>query len=400
MNYRTFPGAKERLSILGFGCMRLPLNSDDSSDIDTERAKRMVRAAIDRGVNYIDTAYPYHGGNSEAFVAETLQDGYREKVHLATKLPTWLIETREDMDKYLNEQLERLQTDRIDYYLIHALDKQRWAKITELGLFDFMNTAVSDGRVKYIGFSFHDDVDTFKTIIDAYDWDFCQIQYNYLDTEEQAGTEGLAYAYEKHIGIIVMEPLRTCRMHCSSPAGSSYRLSRTPDPPFFPRLCIQFAVSAALGRHISRRSSAGQRHTRSGSKEIRRQQSSSMGQRDRSSDRTAALPAVRHYCGTFHRRSHRRTGRRPRLFGCIEIRIRHLHGLHRQSAAQADHHRADHVPLFLQTLSIMIRIMIYSLYHKTVQFKGTLYELQDISWSEGKTIHSRIRLHAASAQFR
>jgi len=188
--------------------MRLPLNSDDSSDIDTERAKRMVRAAIDRGVNYIDTAYPYHGGNSEAFVAETLQDGYREKVHLATKLPTWLIETREDMDKYLNEQLERLQTDRIDYYLIHALDKQRWAKITELGLFDFMNTAVSDGRVKYIGFSFHDDVDTFKTIIDAYDWDFCQIQYNYLDTEEQAGTEGLAYAYEKHIGIIVMEPLR------------------------------------------------------------------------------------------------------------------------------------------------------------------------------------------------
>ncbi|MDA3834412.1 MAG: aldo/keto reductase, partial [Spirochaetales bacterium] len=208
MNYRTFPKAEEKLSILGFGCMRLPLKSESSADIDEKLAKKMIRSAIDRGVNYIDTAYPYHSGNSEPFTAEALQDGYREKVHLATKLPSWLIESREDMDKYLNEQLERLQTDHIDYYLIHGLDKDRWPKLKKLDLFGFMDKAVADGRVRYIGFSFHDDLDTFKTIIDAYDWNFCQIQYNYLDTHEQAGTEGLEYTYERGIGLVVMEPLR------------------------------------------------------------------------------------------------------------------------------------------------------------------------------------------------
>ncbi|MCF7944198.1 MAG: aldo/keto reductase [Spirochaetia bacterium] len=208
MKYRRFPQAEDSLSILGFGCMRLPLKSADSKDIDREQATAMMRKAIDRGVNYIDTAYPYHGGESEPFTAEVLADGYREKVHLATKLPSWLVSSREDFDKYLNEQLKRLQTDHIDYYLLHALDKDRWEELKKHGVFDFMDTARTDGRVRNIGFSFHDDLDTFKTIIDAYNWDFCQIQYNYLDTHMQAGSEGLAYAYDRGIGIVVMEPLR------------------------------------------------------------------------------------------------------------------------------------------------------------------------------------------------
>jgi uncharacterized protein len=208
MNYRSFPESDENLSILGFGCMRLPLLSDSPADIDIEQSKAMVRSAIDRGVNYIDTAYPYHGGKSEGFVAEVLQDGYRQRVKLATKLPCWLVNCREDMDRLLNEQLDRLATDHIDYYLLHALNKSSWEKMLSFGVIDFMDAAVADGRVIHMGFSFHDDLDTFKTIIDAYDWDFCQIQYNFLDTHVQAGTEGLSYAYDRGIGIIVMEPLR------------------------------------------------------------------------------------------------------------------------------------------------------------------------------------------------
>ncbi|MGM0432643.1 MAG: aldo/keto reductase [Spirochaetota bacterium] len=208
MKYRTFPRSEEKLSILGFGCMRLPQNSDSYKDINWQLSKQMIRSAIDRGVNYIDTAYPYHGGQSEPLVADALQDGYRQKVQLATKLPTWLIKSREDMDRYLNEQLEKLQTDYIDYYLIHTLTKGFWKKLTEHDVFDFMDKAVADGRVRNIGFSFHDDYETFTEIVDSYDWDFCQIQYNYLDVDEQAGEKGLAYAYDRGLGVIVMEPLR------------------------------------------------------------------------------------------------------------------------------------------------------------------------------------------------
>jgi predicted aldo/keto reductase-like oxidoreductase len=208
MQYRTFPHGDKELSILGFGCMRLPLNSVKSDDINIELATRMVRSAIDRGVNYIDTAYPYHQKMSEPFVARALADGYRQKVALATKLPCWMVESHEDFDRFLDEQLERLQTDRIDYYLIHALDKDRWKKMVELDMFSFLERAQQDGRVAHMGFSFHDDLETFKQIVDAYQWHFCQIQYNYLDTDVQAGSEGLEYAHEKGLGIIVMEPLR------------------------------------------------------------------------------------------------------------------------------------------------------------------------------------------------
>ena len=208
MLYRSFPGRNEMLSILGFGCMRLPQTSDDPRDIDTPLATQMLRSAIDRGVNYVDTAWPYHGGESENFLAGALADGYREKVYLATKLPSWEVSSHEDMDRLLNKQLEKLNTGHIDYYLIHALNTQRWENLTSLGLFDFIERALADGRIQHIGFSFHDELPLFKEIIDAYPWEFCQIQYNLLDTDFQAGTEGLSYAHEKGVGIIVMEPLR------------------------------------------------------------------------------------------------------------------------------------------------------------------------------------------------
>lgn len=215
MLYRKLGKTGEMVSILGFGCMRFPIiEGGDMSQIDEERSMEMVRYAIDQGVNYLDTAYPYHGtgmgggGMSEPFVAKIIKDGYRKKVKIATKLPVWLIETREDMDKYLNEQLERLEIETIDFYLLHSLNKNVWEKLKLLGVDDFLDKAIEDGRIKHAGFSYHDAGEYFNEIIDYYNFSFCQIQFNYLDEDYQAGLDGLNYAYKKGLGIVVMEPLR------------------------------------------------------------------------------------------------------------------------------------------------------------------------------------------------
>ena len=208
MKYRRFGKLDWQVSALGFGCMRLPTQGEDNSNIDEPEATRMLHYAIDHGVNYLDTAYPYHGGNSELFVGRVLKGGYREKVKLATKLPCWKVEVAEDFDKFLNEQLSKLQTEHIDFYLLHALNEENWRKVRDPGVLDWAEKAIADGRIGHLGFSFHDKYEVFQEIVDAYDgWTFCQIQHNYMDIEKQAGTRGLKYAASKGLAVVVMEPI-------------------------------------------------------------------------------------------------------------------------------------------------------------------------------------------------
>jgi len=222
MKYRKFGKLDWQVSALGFGCMRLPVIGKENANIDQEETTAMIRRAIDAGLNYVDTAYPYHDGMSEVALGKALMDGYREKVRIATKSPIWLIKKPEDFDTYLAEQLKKLQTDVIDFYLIHGLDQARWEKVLEMGVLQRAETAINDGRIRYLGFSFHDSLDVFKQIVDGYDgWTFCQIQYNYMDTEFQAGTEGLKYAASKGLAVVIMEGLRGGRLAKTFPAVKS-----------------------------------------------------------------------------------------------------------------------------------------------------------------------------------
>lgn len=204
MLYREMGKTGDKISVLGYGCMRFPKKD---GRIDEERAKKQVISAIEQGVNYFDTAYMYPG--SEATLGRILAQGYRDKVLIATKLPLPIIHSRKDMDNILDAQLKRLQTDHIDYYLMHSvMSKEGWQRMKQLGVVDFIEKARQEGKIRRIGFSYHGEKEQFKDIVDDYPWDFCQIQYNYMDEHYQAGKEGLLYAASKGLGVVIMEPLR------------------------------------------------------------------------------------------------------------------------------------------------------------------------------------------------
>ncbi len=206
MQHRRMQGVDRPLPILGFGAMRLPLGP--VGRIDRTAATALVRYAVDHGVTYIDTAWVYHDGESELFLGEALADGYRERVQLATKLPVWAAQDHADMDRFLDLQRERLCTDAIDFYLLHGLNRAGWERAVGLGVLDFLDEALADGRIRHAAFSFHDTFETFRSIVDAYDWTFAQVQYNYVDVHAHGGLEAVRYASERGLGVVVMEPLR------------------------------------------------------------------------------------------------------------------------------------------------------------------------------------------------
>lgn len=196
------------VSAFGVGCMRFPMTTVDGVEVvDESISTPAIRYAIDHGVNYMDTAYVYSNQKNETMLGHALRDGYREKVYVATKLPTWACNTREDMDRILDESLSRLETDYIDFYLVHALNKDSWKKMYDLGVLDFLDKAKASGKIRYACFSFHDNYDTFKEILDANGWDMCQIQFNFMDVENQAGLKGLKLAGERGIPVVIMEGL-------------------------------------------------------------------------------------------------------------------------------------------------------------------------------------------------
>lgn len=208
MQYRPFGTLDFQVSALGFGCMRLPTVGGDAKQIDEPLAIEMIRTAIDRGVNYVDTAHGYHGGNSERVLGKALADGYRDKVKIATKLPPWAVKEPADFDRLLDEQRQKLGVEHIDFYLLHNLQAAQWPRMRDLGVRDWLERAKADGRIGHAGFSFHDTFEVFAEIVDAFDgWDLCQIQYNYMNETVQAGTEGLKYAAAKGLAVVIMEPL-------------------------------------------------------------------------------------------------------------------------------------------------------------------------------------------------
>jgi len=209
MKYRKFAAADTDVSLLGFGAMRLPVIDGDAGKINEAEATRMLRHAINGGVNYIDTAYVYHMRQCEAFLGRALADGYREKVLLATKMPYWVIDSPDEMLSLFDEQLEKLKTDYIDMYLIHDIRGETWDQIQEWKIWDFLVKQREAGRIRFIGFSFHGESPAeFKMVLDAHQWDFCQLQINFMDKDIQAGLEGYDYAVSKGVPIVVMEPLK------------------------------------------------------------------------------------------------------------------------------------------------------------------------------------------------
>ena len=205
MNYR-YDKYGNKVSLLGFGCMRFARNAVGKTDV--EKTEQQILEAIHNGVNYFDTAYIYP--ESEAVLGSILKKNHlRDKVNIATKLPHYLIKNKDGLDKIFNEELKRLQTDYVDYYLMHMLaDVDTWKRLVDIGIVEWIEEKKSKGIIKQVGFSYHGNSDMFCKLIDVYDWDFCQIQYNYMDEHSQAGRKGLHYAHSKNLAVIIMEPLR------------------------------------------------------------------------------------------------------------------------------------------------------------------------------------------------
>jgi predicted aldo/keto reductase-like oxidoreductase len=218
VQYRCFGRLDWQASALGFGTMRLPIVGDNQAAINEAEAIQLIRYAIDHGVNYIDSAYTYHDGNSETVVGKALKGRYRRKARIATKMPVFSLKTKKDLDTILQTQLKRLKTDFIDFYLLHSLTRELWQKVQDLNIIEWAQHQIERGRLGYLGFSFHDELDVFKEIVDAYDWTFCQIQYNYLDEHYQAGKEGLRYASDKGLAVVIMEPLAGGLLAVNPPA--------------------------------------------------------------------------------------------------------------------------------------------------------------------------------------
>ncbi len=206
MEKRKMEKINEEVSILGFGCMRFPQTKEGK--IDREKSQIMLDTAIESGVNYIDTAYVYHDGESESFLGDALKKHDRSKLKIATKLPVWLVNNFDDADRLFKEHCDRLQTDYIDFYLLHALNRHSWNRLKKQNLLDWALKLKNDGKIKHLGFSFHDEYEVFEDIIKSFDWDFCQIQYNYMDKDEQAGDKGYELAKELNIPLVIMEPIK------------------------------------------------------------------------------------------------------------------------------------------------------------------------------------------------
>ncbi len=247
MNYRQDKHGNE-LSILGFGCMRFPKKA---GIIDMKETEMEIMTAINNGVNYFDTAYIYPG--SEAALGEILEKNkVRDKVKIATKLPHYLIKTKDDMEKMFSEELRRLRTDHVDYYLMHMLtDTATWQRLCNLGIKEWIEDKKAKGIIGQIGFSYHGNSDAFCKLVDAYDWDFCQIQYNYMDEHSQAGRRGLNYANQKGLAVIIMEPLRGGKLVKNLPDSAkkifaNYKIKHTPAGWAFRWLWNQQEVTVVL----------------------------------------------------------------------------------------------------------------------------------------------------------
>lgn len=243
MKYRNFGKLGIECSAFGIGCMRFPMkkNEDGVNTVDQEIANEILHTAIDNGVNYIDTAYVYSDRQNEKAVGTALKGGYREKVHIATKLPVWDVKSKEDMYRLYEEQRANLQVDFIDFYLIHSLNLGQWKRLRELGVREFLDDLKKQKKITYACFSFHDNYDAFEQILNDYDWDMCQIQFNYMDINNQATIKGVELAGSKNIPIVIMEGLQGGRL--ANVPGSvkkvfeSYKEKRTPAEWAFRWLC-------------------------------------------------------------------------------------------------------------------------------------------------------------------